>query len=811
MKLKLTKGKNSITEFFATSKVVVWSLYILVSLIFTVFIYPELVGQKHSYQLGDVVEHDIKAPKDFFIEDIDATEANKKHAMESVLNVYDFDETILTTILKHVDEAFNLLLSLISEMDKEPEPKNEKKSDSKKDEVLPANIDIPLTTHEKIWQLKDQFEALIGISVSNGAFQLLEKEKFSSEISRLIKELLIKILENGVVANKEMVLRELDKGIIIQDVQTKTERTVYKLKQYYGLDQAKNLVGIIGEPLLTNVNYNIKNLIIDFVQRLIVPNITLNRSETKEKEKEASDEVKPVLYKVKSGEMLLREGERVTETQLRILKDLDALSNRDHFSISSIGTMMLIFLFFLTIHIIHERSLLHLSTSLNKSVLFICFVMIIFFFIAKLYSTFPETFAIDISSSFPKPSIPYTIPLASGAMIVCLFMGLEIAVLFALLLALVTSIVFANNFKLFIYVFFSSLMAAYWMQNCSERRVFIKAGAKLGLFNMVLATTLDIYNANFSYMMFLWDCFFGFLGGMVSGVITAGLAPLIELLFDYTTDIKLLEFANLDKPLLRKLMLEAPGTYNHSVIVGTMAEAAASEIGANPLLAKVCGYYHDIGKIKKPLYFIENQQDGKNKHDKLAPSMSALIIIAHVKDGIEMARTHKLGQAIMDTIQQHHGTSLISYFYEKAKMLKGEDAVASEDFRYPGPRPQTREAGIVMLADVVEAASRTLDNPTPARIQGLVQTLVNKIFSDGQLNECELTLKDLHSIAKSFNTLLNGIHHHRIEYSSEPSSSTNGKSNKNENIDKQQPKQARDLSKNPTKEGDGHLKRLGLS
>jgi hypothetical protein len=240
-----------------------------------------------------------------------------------------------------------------------------------------------------------------------------------------------------------------------------------------------------------------------------------------------------------------------------------------------------------------------------------------------------------------------------------------------------------------------------------------------------------------------------------------------------------------------------------------MVEAAAAEIGANPLLAKVCGYYHDIGKISKPLYFIENQTNGINRHDKLAPSLSSLILISHVKDGVEMAKQNKLGQIIIDTIGQSHGTSLISFFYEKAKKLKGEDAVKIEDFRYPGPRPQTREAGLVMLADVVEAASRTLANPTPSRIQKHVQDLINKVFSDGQLDNCELTLKDLHNIAKIFNKILNGIYHHRIEYS-EQVFLINGKG-KNGSPDRQQPKQAQDISEENKGKGPGHLKRLGLS
>jgi putative nucleotidyltransferase with HDIG domain len=243
--------------------------------------------------------------------------------------------------------------------------------------------------------------------------------------------------------------------------------------------------------------------------------------------------------------------------------------------------------------------------------------------------------------------------------------------------------------------------------------------------------------------------------------------------------------------------------------VGSLVEAAAATIGANPLLSKVSGYYHDIGKIKKPLYFIENQMRGENKHDKLAPSMSSLILTAHVKDGVEIARNHKLGKAIIDAIQQHHGTSLIKYFCEKAKQLKGEDAVNIEHFRYPGPKPQTKEAGLVLLADSVEAASRSLENPTPARIKGLVQRIINKIFLDEQLDECELTLRDLHEIAKSFNKILNGIHHHRIEYPREVGPDNGDGINGNSN--RRQTKSSQDRLPGDPEEGEANLRRLGMS
>jgi hypothetical protein len=284
--------------------------------------------------------------------------------------------------------------------------------------------------------------------------------------------------------------------------------------------------------------------------------------------------------------------------------------------------------------------------------------------------------------------------------------------------------------------------------------------------------------------------------------------------FGYTTDIKLLELGNLDQPLLRELMVQSPGTYHHSVIISNMVEATAKAIQANPLLAKVSAYYHDIGKIRKPLYFIENQQGYENKHEKLAPSMSSLILISHAKDGVELAKEHKLGREITDIIQQHHGTSLISYFYHKAqeralsKSGKMVD-IKEEDFRYPGPKPQTKEAGLVMLADMIEAASRSLADPTPSRIQGMVQKIINKVFSDGQLDECELTLKDLHEIAKGFNKTLGGIFHHRIEYPEGAPSA--GKKARNDNTDQIAPEDAGPKKQNVKDEVGKGLKRLGLS
>ncbi len=284
--------------------------------------------------------------------------------------------------------------------------------------------------------------------------------------------------------------------------------------------------------------------------------------------------------------------------------------------------------------------------------------------------------------------------------------------------------------------------------------------------NIAVVIALTLIAGQFPTLETMIRLSMGFLGGIFSGIVVAGMTPLVESLFKYTTDIKLLELANLNQPIFQRMIIESPGTYHHSIIVASMVEAAAEAIGANSLLAKVSAYYHDIGKVKKPHYYIENQRNGENRHDKLSPRMSALVIVSHVKDGCELAAQAGLGSEISNIIREHHGTSLVRYFYDKAKKDRNASvrALPESDFRYPGPKPQTREAGLVLLGDVIEASSRTLKNPTPSRIRNLVSERIERVFMDGQLDECELTLRDLNSISETFTRILNGIFHQRIDY-----------------------------------------------
>ncbi len=785
---------------FISENSIKWYVLICITVTFAFLLYPGLITTKNIYELGDVVKRDVKASKYFFIEDQEATRANKKKAEEEVLTVYDFDMAFAAKLIRRITQAFDESRAFFVSHGES------KKNDSS----TTSQVREKEFTQKQIETIKRKFEKKIEIPVSMDAYNILVKENFSREISDNITRILLAILDNGIVKNKEIFLEEAGEIIIRSYTGNRIEKPATALKKYYGLSQAKTMVRIVGQPILAKTNYILLNLMVDFCQALIQPNITLNKSETLRLKRIAADDVKPVLYKIKAGEMLMREGERVTSAHLQRLKAMEeGGSTQKKLILNSIGAAMIIASILIILYLIiitrHDNTLLHI----NKNLIFIGSIIVLFMMMSAVSSYISKSLNYDFMIFLSGSSILYGIPLAAGSMIICMFLNINIAIAFALVISISVAIILNNTLDIFIFFWISSTMGAFWTQKTRKRNVLIKAGLRLGILNVLIVTLLNIHLARSYNFNLLWDWGFAFSGGIIAGIITSGILPLLETIFNYTTDIKLLELANLEQPILKKLMMESPGTYHHCMVVGSMAEAAAFEIGANPLLAKVCGYYHDIGKINKSHYFIENQSDGKNRHDKLAPSMSSLILISHVKDGAEIARENKLGQEIIDVIKQHHGTSLISYFYEKAKKLKGEDAVKIDNFRYPGPKPQTRLAGLIMLADIVEASSKTLDNPTPSRIQGLVQNTINNVFSDGQLDECELTLKDLHNIAKSFNQILIGIHHHRIDYPEKQS--VNGGKNTSGSIDNKQPKSIPGESEGNKKKSPGSLKRLGMS
>ena len=385
----------------------------------------------------------------------------------------------------------------------------------------------------------------------------------------------------------------------------------------------------------------------------------------------------------------------------------------------------------------------------------------------KIFVHISTSISASYNNVYPQSSF-FAAPVATSAMLASLMIDPRLALLFAVLTSLVASLAVEGDVYLFVFFFVACVVGLHGVSKVSDRTAILRAGLVVGLVNMISVLGVKLALGQLQRRQDVYEIGLGFLGGVICGPITLGLAPLLERL-GYTTNIKLLEIANLNHPLLKQMAIEAPGTYHHSMLVGNLAEAAAEAIGANPLLARVGALYHDIGKIaktSKPTYFIENQVRGINPHDRLEPSMSALILVSHVKNGVEKAKEYGLGATIIDIIQQHHGTGLIKFFYYKAveKTDKSRLPVAEEKYRYPGPLPNSKEAALVMLADVAEAACRTLPDPTPARIQKKVQGLIMNLFGEGQLDQSNLTLKDIQSITKSYVRALQGVLHSRIDY-----------------------------------------------
>jgi len=314
----------------------------------------------------------------------------------------------------------------------------------------------------------------------------------------------------------------------------------------------------------------------------------------------------------------------------------------------------------------------------------------------------------------------------------------------------------------------SGIVAIYSIRKATQRSSLTRAGLIIAGVNIITISALGLIN-NEGYYLILQNNLWGILNGFLAVILTIGILPFLESYFDIATSFKLMELSNPNQSLLKRMILEAPGTYHHSIVVGNLSETAAEEIGGNGLLARVGAIYHDIGKIKRPYFFTENQEAYKNIHDEMEPSLSALVIASHVKEGLELAKKNKLPKDITDIIAQHHGTNLITYFFHRALKENGSnvDAVAEENFRYSGPKPQTKEAGIILLADSLEAATRSLTNPTATRIKTLVKEIVQKNLENGQLEECDLTLKDLDKIGDSFSRILTGMFHSRVEYPDE--------------------------------------------
>lgn len=747
--------------FARSSRFQMWSTAVLLALVVAYLLTPSLHFIPPSFKPGSIAPRDIRADRDFFVEDRAATELKRMEAANAVPSIFDMDPEAAERQRILVSRAFSAMEESIRGVDRT---------------ALTVGV-LTVKDLADIGRGRREMEKILGVPIPEADFQYFLKQRFSTETAAKVTKLIAAVYQAEWITNVTFLTTDLKNGIIIRDPRTQRRERLTDLTAVWNVQDAANLVRKKAASFLREEREDLRRASASLVVRMIQPNVTMNQQATEKERQLAAEGAKPVLYQVQRGEVIAREGQKITPSDLEkiaALYKLDGERSYEKFAVFA-GMFLLVLFFSLTLYIVARRWLQKPERE-NADRIFLSVTILLQFLLVK--AGIFVAGAVNRAFPFlPVEAAYFAIPFAFGPMLVAFLIMRKLSLLFALYASLLCAFLFDNQVFMTLYALQGSIVASYYIAHCRQRSSFLRAGLLLGIANIAVIVCIGLMDGSLWSLDILLKMAMGFTGGLLAGIFVAGVSPLFESAFPYTTDIKLLELANLNQPIFQRMIIEAPGTYHHSVVLGSMVEAAAESIGANSLLAKVGAYYHDIGKLTKPLYFIENQRDGENRHEKLSPRMSARVITAHIKDGYDLAVRAGLNQDVLNIIREHHGTSLVTYFFEKARKAKDPSirALPESDFRYPGPRPQSRESGLVLLGDVMEASSRTLTNPTPARIRNFVQERIKRVVDDGQLDECALTLQDLNRIAESFTRILTGIFHHRIDYPAPPARETNGR------------------------------------
>lgn len=480
-------------------------------------------------------------------------------------------------------------------------------------------------------------------------------------------------------------------------------------------------------------------------RQLIQPNLVLDTEKVNQARQAAMDAVEPAL--IMQGEVIVRKGDVVRSEHIQLLRDVGLIkTGRDYAALAGLTLLVIFLMTLLGVFLYQNRHDILTNDSLLGLVGSILVAML---FLGKLFSLISWAGA------------PYLNPSALAGLLLTLLIDSQVASLTTVVLAILLMVTNDFSWTIGIITIISGLAAILSISKVSQRGDLMRAGFIVGGVNFLLMITLGLVGKDGSL---IFHSYLGLLSGVLASIVAIGVLPYLESLFKITSPIRLLELSNPNHPLLRRLMLEAPGTYHHSILVGNLAEAAAEAVGADGLLARVGSHYHDIGKLKRPYFFVENQVGMDNPHDKMAPSLSTLIITSHVKDGVELANEFKLPPVVMQFIAQHHGTDLVRFFYHRAAEASEDNSVEERDFRYPGPKPHGKEVAIVSLADATEAAVRSLSKPNPGKIEGLVRKIIKDRLNSGELDESDLTFQDMDRIANAFVKVIMGMFHSRVEY-----------------------------------------------
>lgn len=699
------------------------TLLILCLLVILAFLVsPNLIVSRYPKE-GQVSSTLIKAPYDFTYEDKFLTELKRKETLAKVKPVYDLELEVIPAVIEEVKELFS--------------------------KIKKIKEDKTLNLEEITSKFREKFPK---INISDKNLKAILSYQRPYEIEEDITELLKTWLTHGVTdIPEDRLLTDAKIGIRLRIYSTtgESEKLIETTKNLFFLNNLPQTSTLYPNPLSS---HNVLEGIFELAKNYLKPNLKFNQKETKKATKEAIKDVEPIMVSVSKGEKIVGEGERVDRDAAMKLAELSRHRSAT-LTTRTFGFILLIYaliiLAFIYLYKYQPKLLIR-----NKNLSLIGLIIITAIALYKIIS-------------ITNLSL-YLIPMGTFAIFLAILLNEGIAIFVTIILSIVIGILIGGEGKEFIVLFIcGSLAGVYTLSKARIRSDLIWAGFAVAIAQGIIIIGYGLFRQD-TFLQLEQNLLFGTLvNGILTTIIAMGGLLYLERIFNITTNFTLFELSDLRAPLLKNLLLKAPGTYHHSLLVGNIADACANDVGANSLLIRVASYYHDIGKMIRPEYFIENQTESeRNRHESLRSTLSVSILRSHIKDGVEIAKRNKLPQAVIEIIQQHHGSSVMAYFYHQAKEkeINGKEELKKSEFSYLGPKPQSKEAAIVMLADSVEAASRTLIKPTAMRIERLVKKIIDDKFISGELDECDLTLKDLTKIAQAFTRILITLFHARLEY-----------------------------------------------
>ena len=672
------------------------------------------------YVAGEVAEHNVIAERDIQVEDSQATETRREQVIAAQPPVFDLHGDVSARLHKAVLRLFTAI-----------------------------NAAAPGEAEEKKTRLEQEF-----------AFKITFEhyaEYSEPEIQRYVVNQVLPQFENRLndgVLPQVRPQRMARTGVLIRDLDAGTQ---VLQRDIVGIADTALLLAELARDLKADESLSLmsKNAINTLMGALLLPSLIYNNEATRAYALAAAKATEPVYYYLKRGEIVARKGDRISREQQVKIQAVNA-GAIDHFDPRlACGLFALSLLLSMGFFVAPSGKM---ETPLSrKDILLISLLLLIFCSGAKAL----HLLGMHFHDAALLTDFSYAYPMGAVSGLVVMVFAARRYYTFGLLAAMFCGVMFQGGLAIFFFHFLSGMFVTWLVKRAQNRQDVMWGLVPHFLFHLAVwfGTTLLAQNAPTAYPGQLVAIA---VNSILTLLLLFAVSPILEIAFGYTTRFRLMELMNLEQPLLQELMLNMPGTYHHSLLVANLVEAGAKAVGANSLLCKVAALYHDIGKISHPEYFIENQFGGENKHDRLAPSMSALILVSHVKKGVELAENNNLGQEICSIIREHHGARIMSYFFHKAAEM-GEHP-QPKDYSYPGPRPRSKEAALVMLADVVEASSRVLSDPTPARIAGHIDKILHDVFVEGQLDEVDLTFRDIHKLSVTFCRILTGLFHQRVAY-----------------------------------------------